>query len=153
MPSLILPGCYLDNRLPAAKAREVSNIECRFFLQYTHYISTVFLGPSYGFSCRLRCLSVYLPASLQLVTTAEPDRGLSYSLSALFSAKWNHRWRKKIGGKEDRNKILLMLGFFCCCYVPDHSVKILLFLLSPSSNYPPPSFPLSFSNLSIMKAP
>jgi hypothetical protein len=35
-------------------------------------------------------LSVRLPASLQLVT-AEPDRrlaGSTYSLSALFSAKW-----------------------------------------------------------------
>lgn len=118
----------------------MSNIECRIFPRCTHYISTVLLGPSYGFSCRLRCPSVCLPASLQLVTTAEPHRrlaALAYSSFALFSAKWKHRWRQNIGEKEDQNKILLMLGFFCCCYVPDHSVKILLFLVPPFIQVPP----------------
>jgi hypothetical protein len=139
--SLVLPVRYLDNRLSAAKAREVSNNECRFFPS-VHAL--YFYRSSWPFLRILlpSSLSVCLPASLQLVTTAEPDRRLAaiaYSLSASFSAKWNHRWRKKIEEKEDQNKILLMLGFFCCSYVLDHSVKIRLFLLSyPLFQVPPP---------------
>jgi hypothetical protein len=97
-------------------------------------------------------LSVCLPTSLQLVTTAEPDRrlaALAYSLSALFSAKWKHRWRKKIGEKEDQNKILLMLGFFVVVVsLLITQLKSFSFssLLHPS-NPPPPLFPSIFQQL------
>lgn len=115
----------------------MSNIECRIFPSVQ---ALYFYRSSWPFLRILlpSSLSVCLPASLQLVTTAEPDRrlaALAYSLSALFSAKWKHRWRMKMEEKEDRNKDTSYVRI-CCCYVPDHSVKIFLFLLSPSSKYP-----------------
>jgi hypothetical protein len=113
----------------------VRNNECRIFPRCTHYISTVLRGPSFLRILLPSSLSVHLAASLQLVTTAEPDRLLvvpPYNLSALYSSKWKHRWKKKIVVKEDQGKIPLMLGFFC------------FLLRSWSLSYNPPPSPPPF---------
>jgi len=154
--SLVLPARYLDNRPSAVKAREVNNNECRIspsvHALYFYRSSWPFLQILLPSS-----LSVCLPASLQLVTTAEPDRrlaALAYSLPTLFSAKWKHRLRKEIEEKEDQNKIILMLGLFFFVV----AVTFLITQLKSSSFSSPlhpstPSFRLSFSNFSIIKAP
>jgi hypothetical protein len=59
--SFLLPATYLDNRLSAAKAREVRHIECRIFPRCTHYMSTVLLAlPTDSPNVLTVCLSVCL---------------------------------------------------------------------------------------------